>query len=152
NQLRETLERHVRRAVEVMRRRPNPAFGSPEDYQAQALEGIERQLAEHRERLQRAARDPRTGVPEQGLDPVREMAFARDGGRLVCSTHRGLRVYDWGQLQAATGSTPPPLFALDTQAIDPRYAGMPVAPTEPVTALAFDEPRSRLLFADTRGL
>ncbi len=89
--------------------------------------------------------------PSQGKERVACLACSADGRFVFCATNEGVRVYDWEGFQAATESTPPPVFTAEAEAVSVEIGYGMTSAHRNIYTLAHDAGGNRLLFGGLDG-
>jgi hypothetical protein len=140
---------------EAARRGPlPPGVASAEEFIARFKQQIEQTIARMRDQFQQTKQAGPSALtpPVRGNESVTYLECSPDGRLVFVATDKGVRVFAWDALTAATESTPAPLFAAEAEAVAVELGhGMMTATHRMVYALAHDAAGNRLLFGGLEG-
>jgi|GEM_PF-3020478 len=114
SQMEASLEQTVEQASKMMQR--SAAKASEEEIEglkARVREQMEQQIAALREQQKQLASGQLPTVPQYGNERPFRLGFARSGSLAWCATDKGLRVYDWQAVLAATPEMPSPVMQFE---------------------------------------
>jgi hypothetical protein len=153
-QMRATLDKQIKHMEEAARRGPlPPGVANAEEFIARFKQQIEQSIAQMRQQFQQRKQAGPSALtpPDRGTESVTCLECSPDGRFVFVATDKGVRVFAWDALAAATEGTPAPLFAAEAEAVAVELGHGMTAAHRMVYALAHDAAGNRLLFGGLDG-
>jgi hypothetical protein len=153
-QMRAMMDKQIKHMEEAARRGPlPPGVANAEEFIARFKQQIEQTIARMRQQFQQTKQAGPSAFtpPDRGSESVTCLECSADGRLLFVATDKGVRVFAWDALTAATESTPPPLFAAEAEAVAIEMGLGMTGTHRMVYALAHDAAGNRLLFGGLEG-
>ncbi|HJT77366.1 MAG TPA: hypothetical protein VJ739_09220 [Gemmataceae bacterium] len=153
-EIRAKLEKQAQAMEDMLRRRGSlPGIPDVEELIRRVREQMDNAVAQMRQQVERSRQSGAgpAAAPSQGNERVTCLECSADGRLVFAATDKGVRVFAWDALTAATESTPTPLFAAEAETVAVEVGYGMTAPQGMVYTLAHDAAGNRLLFGGLAG-
>lgn len=153
-QMRAMMAKQLKHMEKAVRRAPlPPGVASAEEFIERFKQQIEQTIAQMRQQFQqrKQAGPAALATPVRGNESVNCLECSPDGRIVFVATDKGVQVFAWEALAAATESMPAPLFAAEAEAVGVEVGHGMTSTHRMVYALAHDAAGNRLLFGGLEG-